>query len=244
MEIKTNFINYTAKSVGGYYHRIDVEPTIDGDLLTLYVKPSVKGFQVEAKVILNDPDLTVVMIISKIGMNVTFWRYYLNGQRVYWKALNPEIQKRILQAVAIADNKCLLGHNEKDGLPRAYWLNQEVLLAEERQPDEVCEYSDDGFLVGYKYLLKFKDNYYSVCSPHHNPVHWRNNELEADYMPSDDLDNGHGIYAAKNPKSHILSSYSRSDDRVLVKIILSGTVVESQYGYKAQYATILEEVVL
>lgn len=97
-------------------------------------------------------------------------------------------------------------------------------------------------LVGYKVLFKRGDSLYSPTSQYNCERYgkWVDGFLEADRIPADD--NTNGIYAAKWPDSPELSSLKLNPHTVLVKLALSGRVIECEFGFRAQYADIIEVV--
>lgn len=100
----------------------------------------------------------------------------------------------------------------------------------------------NGAIVGYKVLFKRGDSLYSPCSQYDctRVGKWVDGFLEADEIPADD--NTNGIYAAKWPDSSELSALKLNPHTVLVKLALSGHVIECEFGFRAQYADILEIV--
>jgi hypothetical protein len=100
----------------------------------------------------------------------------------------------------------------------------------------------NGALVGYKVLFRRGDDLYSPMAQYDccKPGKWVDGFLEADEIPTDD--NAHGIYATKWPDSPELSSLKLNPHTILVKLALSGKVIEYEFGYRAQYADILEIV--
>ena len=102
--------------------------------------------------------------------------------------------------------------------------------------DNDIERTDDGAIVGYKWL---QDRGTVIVSPAFY-TEWGDDGLEANAMPT--KDNAVGIHAAKRPDSPELLWWSSSLawNMILVKLELTGTVVEHETGYRAQHARVLE----
>jgi hypothetical protein len=103
------------------------------------------------------------------------------------------------------------------------------------------EYDNAKNIIGYKYIIIKNEKIYSI----HHDEEWENLGIEADKVPQ--IKNTNGIYAAKNSKSHILFPYSFPtfngegiQKASLVRILLSGKVIESTFGYRAEHADIIE----
>jgi len=216
-----------------YYLRTgDVEPEIrnDGKSLEIYngdnQKSGNKWCNVKNIVVYNDDHLTSVLCSWTCRHSGSqFWRHYRDGVRVNWKSLNDSEKMTILDAYA------------EDHVPA--WANQPGKLKRDYlKPRELqrLEMDEQGTIYGYKYLRTDGTNFYSIAKISHG-VQWIGNELTADQEPSED--NTHGIYAMKSRKSPTLNQY-RSDNRVLVRLALSGTVVEANEGVRAGHAIIVE----
>lgn len=108
-----------------------------------------------------------------------------------------------------------------------------------------CE--DDGTVIGYKWLHWTGHEFMSgsIMSSGHNKVlnrrsdSWRGAMNFSDRVPT--MQNTSGIYAAKTADSPILDEYQQPDT-ALVKLRLSGRIIEADYGYRAQKAEIVEIV--
>lgn len=108
---------------------------------------------------------------------------------------------------------------------------------------------DEGSVIGYRYLYVKRDKATveftsgAMGTLKENPVlkrnrgSWRGAFNISDRIPT--MTNKSGIYAAKTPDSPVLSQY-REPDTILVKLRLSGRIVEAEYGYRAHRADILE----
>lgn len=150
-----------------------------------------------------------------------FWRYYRPGGRVMWKSLSEDERMEVLDAW-IADAP---GWAKCPGKLRRDYL----------KPGELSqvEQLEDGRFIGYKWLQRDGGQLRSPWVWSH--VVWEGGCLTADRVPT--ASNTNGIYAAKSQKDPELARY-RSD--VLVKLVLSGTVIEHQRGFRAECAEILE----
>lgn len=110
-----------------------------------------------------------------------------------------------------------------------------------------CE--DEGTVTAYRYLdvmrdkgtVEFSSGTMGIIRKNHilnrSAASWRGAMNVADRIPT--MKNKSGIYAAKTPDSPILRAY-REPDTVLVKLRLSGRIIEADYGYRAQKAEIVE----
>lgn len=150
------------------------------------------------------------------------WRYYRPSGRVRWKDLSD------LERMEVLDGR----------IERAPgWADRPGKLRRDRiRPGELttAERLGDGRYVGYKWLARRADG--ALLSPRTYRSHvWDGGRLTADEVPAQD--NTNGVYAAKSRRDPALDDY-RSD--VLVRLALSGTVVEHERGYRAEHAEILE----
>ena len=91
---------------------------------------------------------------------------------------------------------------------------------------------ENGNLVGYKYLSPVGDILYS---PLYN-VRWTDFKLSANRIP--DMDNESGIYCAKKPYCKSLKFYAEPT-HVLVKMYLTGKIVEHDNGFRAEKAEVI-----
>lgn len=110
------------------------------------------------------------------------------------------------------------------------------------------ERDEQGTFYGYKILHRHCEH--PACdvfvSPRY-PAEWRNGELTSDMTPNEIT--RHGIHFTKRPDHPELMAYrSRSMGYVypcgkqmwvLVKCALSGTIVETEQGFRAQHAQII-----
>lgn len=108
------------------------------------------------------------------------------------------------------------------------------------------EVDEQGTFYGYKILQAWNinSNYGCDCeecsalqSPRY-PAKWINGELEADMEPSREYMSG--IHCTKRPDHVELQQWQRAiSNPVLVKCALSGTIVETEQGFRAQHAQII-----
>ena len=102
-------------------------------------------------------------------------------------------------------------------------------------------YTKDGRIIAYRYVIKDEKGYMSVTQAglSRNGGTWDDGYLESDRVPT--MKNSSGIYAAKSPHSSALSEF-HGQGYTLVKVELSGRVIESTDGYRAQCCQVLEEL--
>ena len=110
-------------------------------------------------------------------------------------------------------------------------------------------------IVGYKWLAKLENGTlispwaWHCCDyiPHEKTV-WTDGHIEAHEMPNanSDSENLPGIHACKN-KDYTFIHYYPINVRyewnytfIFVSVLLSGTVIEGELGYRAQYANIVK----
>lgn len=217
-----------------YFNGGSVEPDITDDgSLTIYSgtgEPRSWGTPgCNSIIVYNDDSLTVILIgfFHKHGGS-QFYRYYRNGKRLAsWKQLDDGERMLILDAYAES-------HVPKWAkLPGK--LKRDYLKPKELQRLEIDE---QGTIYGYKFL-RFEDGKYFSVARISNYVEWENGELESDKEPTEE--NTNGIYCLKSRKSPTLLKYSY-ENRVLVKLALSGTVIEANEGMRAQCAQIVEVI--
>ncbi len=231
-----------------YFRRPDIEPRLDGDGLHIFKSSEVSDSGGSSHVVLNEEDLTSVLVgyyFSGLGRKARaktrggqFWRHYINGLRVEWREIPDETRLRILKACDVSAPP---------------WAKAPGKLASERhKPNHHKRVERDaaGAIIGYKYLIwipkgkVFRSMYNltdSTTAPKNYP-RWIDNFLESDELPRED--NTNGIYAAKTFDSPILVKYSHILDNNLrlVRLLLSGTVLEpfEGMGYRAERADILQ----
>jgi hypothetical protein len=100
------------------------------------------------------------------------------------------------------------------------------------------ERDEQGTFYGYKALRRHCDHPECECliSPRYMVAWDENGELEADREPSEHT--SHGIHFTKAFDNSELRNYFYPDS-VLVKCALSGTVIETEQGFRAQHAQII-----
>jgi hypothetical protein len=107
--------------------------------------------------------------------------------------------------------------------------------AKGRYEYQVPEQDEQGTLYGYKVLTKCNCGCGRLTSPRY-PVEWNNGELVADRVPQED--SMHGIHCTKRPDHPGLATYQYGST-VLVHCALSGTIVETEQGFRAEHAQIV-----
>lgn len=211
----------------GYIRRRDVEPELQEDG-SLFVYWSEGALTLTSYEILNDPDLCSILIGYYGDSAGQFWRHYKNGSRINWKDLEDSDRARILDQ------------------SRPKWAKPPGKLKKDRLPPryhERIEFDSAGAIVGYKYLIwdRRRNLFRSLSKPEGWTLplcYWIDNSLEADKIPNEE--NTNGIYAAKTPDSPILERYGKIKRMRLVKLLLSGVVIERELGFRAEHADILE----
>lgn len=180
--------------------------------------------EISTSVLVNTDHLTSVHVAYRYGGKYQgggqYWQHFLNGARVNWKKLDDGERMLILDAY--------------ENMPA--WVKAPGKLTRDYlKPGETrrLEIDEQGTIYGYKYLVLTSSGY---ASPQHPEAVWFDNCLTADREPTPE--NTHGIYAMKHPRSNILLAYKKSG-RVLVRLALSGTVIEANEGLRSQYALIV-----
>ncbi len=104
-------------------------------------------------------------------------------------------------------------------------------------------------IIGYKILrtcdvCEHSSGKFILVSPQISETHWENGQLEAHLEPHPDTMNG--IHFAKSPRHPALRQYlvlgHTPFSQYLVRCVLSGTVIETEHGYRAQHAEIISLV--
>jgi len=174
-----------------------------------------------------------------------FWRYYLHGKKVAWKQLSDAERYTVLQARKENPRLVL---SPRPGKLRSQYLKRGELTTARRL--------EDGRFLGYKYLYKAADDptYYSpmAFNVRHRLIKdswrwaWKDRALTADLVPT--RANSHGIYAVKSYKDPELARYRWDDAHGpfgivyiphLVELALSGHVIETERGFRAEMAEIM-----
>jgi len=232
MEIKT--LNYSG---GNWITAGETKPSLTDNVLmvrTGHWRTSGGSATITSMIIYNNEMLSAVVVgyryCGKYQGGSQYWQYYqYNGiiwNRVSWKELDDGEKMLILDAYN--DENTLNWVKIPGKLKRDYLKPREL---------QKLEIDEQGTIYGYKYLRVDNEKIYHSIINISNNVAWYNNELEADKIP--DENNSNGIYAMKSVKNPILKDYQKSD-RHLVKLALSGIVVEANEGLRAQHAQIVE----
>jgi hypothetical protein len=184
--------------------------------------------EINSIVILNDGDLTSILVgyryYGKYKGGSQYYQHYKNGIKKSFNNLSEQDKLRILDCNFPCWAKPV-GKLKKD------YLNN----PDNPNNPSITEYEGQT-IIAYKYLNQDENgNFYSSYGI--IPAKWENGSLDADKIPEDD--NTHGIYAAKKSLSPILENY-KNNKRKLVKLFLSGKVIEFRYGFRAEHADIVE----
>lgn len=113
------------------------------------------------------------------------------------------------------------------------------------------ERDEQGTYYGYKILYRQSTECdcpecTSLMSPRY-PSRWMHGELTSDQEPTDSPGDLHGIHFCKRMDNSELEGYTRPfggaihryEGAVLVRCALSGTIVETERGFRAQHAQII-----
>lgn len=185
--------------------------------------------EINTRVVINTDALTVLhvsyrYISRKYNGGGQYWSYYRNSEKLSsWKSLTESERMDVLDEFALMPG----------------WVKTPGKLARDykkRGWKNAVEMDEQGTIYAYKYLRFDGSQYYSLASISRG-VCWFGGELEADQIPT--ADNTNGIYCMKVRDNPALDHYCMSNRR-LVKLALSGTVVEADEGYRAQHAQIVE----
>lgn len=204
--------------------RAGMQPELKEDGLHIY---KARDYDVgyESHVIMNDDDLTVILIGFWFAIKRKQWggghfyRFYKNSLQVDWQHLHDDDKLRILDVE----------------LPK--WAKVPGKLKKDRAAPRFhrkIEKDNAGNIIAYKYLIQEQDGFHSF----HGNALWAEDSIIADAMPAEE--NTNGIYCAKTHDSPILARYSRGRNARLVRLLLSGIVLEFSHGYRAERADILE----
>ncbi len=98
-----------------------------------------------------------------------------------------------------------------------------------------------GNIVAYKFLNKRDGKYFSQTKD----IEWTGGKLTASEVPS--ATNKAGIYCSRHASSRGCENHNQNNDpakgeSVKVQLLLAGTVVEHEYGLRAEEAWIVGEV--
>jgi hypothetical protein len=113
-----------------------------------------------------------------------------------------------------------------------------------RYPYQEPEVDEQGTYYGYKILVRIPQgscpcpDCQVLASPRYKNCQWRDGELTSNREP--DARTMFGIHCTKRPDHPELNSYKGTFyDWFLVKCALSGTIVETEQGFRAQHARII-----
>ena len=104
------------------------------------------------------------------------------------------------------------------------------------------EQDEQGTFYGYKIL--YRDGQRGLISPRY-PAVWHDGQLTSNHVPNER--SMYGIHFTKRPDHPELDNYMRPfggsayfyDRAILVKCALSGTIVETEQGFRAEHADII-----
>lgn len=142
-----------------------------------------------------------------------------------WEELSKQFQNAAKKWTAVQSFSILSSSPTADGSP----------YSEYHTPEQ----DEQGTFYGYKYLSWDGEIF-------HSPSYrcpWMDGELAADIRPG--MGHMHGIHFTKRMNHPALDEYAREEAfvrtriRVLVKCALSGTIVETEQGFRAEHAQII-----
>jgi hypothetical protein len=150
-----------------------------------------------------------------------------------------------IQQIAHASAHPYSSRTFQRGMPNISPTDKDAVgMYEYQEPEQ----DEQGTFYGYKILHRRRNSYdtYALVSPRY-PHEWVDGKLKADREPSEDT--MFGIHCTKRPDHHELRNYCGAfhgyahilDDEswVLVRCALGGTVVETEQGFRAEYAQIV-----
>jgi len=219
-----NIIDLEHRCDSQYMRVGDVEPDIaDDGSLKIYNGDNHEFWKnwcmVSTQVILNEGQLTAVLCSWNCRHSLgQFWRFYWLGTRRTWKSLSEAQRLRILDARSKHAPKWAKVPGK---------LERDIIRGRELYRVEMDE---QGAIFAYKILRQDERGFSSPLKK----TFWDHGELEADVLPT--RENESGIYCVKSRKSQVLSGYKGR----MVKIVLSGQIVEGETGFRAQHAQIVE----
>ena len=108
----------------------------------------------------------------------------------------------------------------------------------------------ENFPIGYKYLNKIEGFVGGIYLSPLRKSKWYGNKLKSDFPPT--IRNSNGIYSCKNKfycglvpyRNLLVGEYGTFDTKMtqLVKLRLYGKIIDSEFGFRSEYAEIIEEV--
>ncbi len=231
-----NIVELNTSHSGNWINASETKPELHGDTLGIENASWRTGGHGQASintiVAVNTDYLTSVCVgyryNGRYRGGAQYWQHYQGDghgwKRVTWKQLDDG--ERMLVLDAYVEDHVPGWCNVPGKLTRDYLKKGEL---------QRLEIDEQGTIYGYKYLLQRSDGQFA--SPQYPEIVWQGGELEADREPAGD--NSHGIYAMKSRKNKTLYRYAAAG-RHLVRLALSGTVVEANEGMRAQRALIVE----
>jgi hypothetical protein len=200
----------------------------ENELILKNGKWSISGHgvaEINSHIIVNDPDLTSIFVayryFGKYKGGSSYYWHFKNGIRVSFNKLSEEDKLRILDGD--------IPHFAKvPGKLKIDYLNNpdNPFLKTEMEGDTI---------IAYKYLHQDENGkFYSLRG---NNFEWKDGCLDADQTITED--NTSGIYAMKHINSPGLENY-KGYGRKLVKLFLSGKVLEFKHVFRAEHADIVE----
>ena len=185
-------------------------------------------------IVYNDDHQATVLVgyrySGKYQGGSQYYRHYRTNadgwQRVVWKQYTDPERLLVLDAFR-GDH--VPGWANVPGKITLYYDNNP------KNPHRRVETDNAGGILGYKFLDRAEDG--TLSSLFGNRAAWVGGGLTADQPPL--AKNQSGIYAAKTIDSPALDAYKR-EGRALVRLILSGVVIEHTLTYRAERADILE----
>jgi hypothetical protein len=183
----------------------------------------------ESHIVLNENDLTSILIGYWFAIKRKQWggghyyRHYKNCVKTDWRHLSDDDKLRILDIPLPFSWAKAPGKLERDRNPPRYHRK--------------VERDNAGNIIAYKWLVWDEVRQLFVSKWYHI-VDWIDNSMTADQLPTEE--NSHGVYCAKTPDNPILERYSERPDVRLVRLLLSGVVLEFDHGYRAEQADIIE----
>ena len=153
--------------------------------------------------------------------------------------MNPDDVSRLDEAF-----KRLRDVIKRNGIIMASLTNTSPTSPESKgmYPYQEPERDENGVFYGYKVLHRHCPNCYFFVSPRYHAV-WENGYVEANVEPREDT--LYGIHCVKRADNDVLRPYfipfdMPAGEPFLVKLALSGTIIETEQGFRAQFAQVVE----
>lgn len=160
-----------------------------------------------------------------------------------WKDLQKMIDDQI---AAQAKAAMMYGTFSQSGWSGSIATSPTLSESRGMYPYQEPEQDEQGTYYGYKILVFCTCGCGDIISPRY-PAHWKNGELQADREPNERTQMG--IHFTKRPDNPCLQDYLGVDpfgiffgkgQSLLVHCALSGTIVETEQGFRAEHAQIIE----